>query len=98
MSGRYVFAPQVERFEAKFAPDAVTYENDIPACAKYAVRIDLQLKKVFAVRDRKEAVTNPMCANLEDRIELQLGDGYSASDDPLADHFVPLLSGITAIF
>src|SRR3546814_16654116 len=34
--------------------DAVTYENDNPDCARYHVRIDLGLKQVFAVRERKD--------------------------------------------
>lgn len=95
----YVFAPELDHFAATFTADAVTYVNDVPDCAKYSVRLDLALKKVFAVRERKEAPANPNCALLEKgRIEMQLGDGYDSDTDPLQGHFVPLLRLLGAIF
>jgi hypothetical protein len=55
MSELYVYAPQLDWFDATFAADAVTYENNVPECARYSVRIDLKLSKAFAVRERKTA-------------------------------------------
>ena len=51
---KYIPAPAIDTFEAKFASEAVTYENDDPNCARYSVRIYRKLKKTFAVRERKE--------------------------------------------
>ncbi len=97
MSGQYVYAPEIDWFDAQFSPDAVSYENDFPDCARYSVRLDLKMKKVFAVRDRKENPSNPNCANLERRIEMQLGDGYESSRDSLDGHFVPIIRAIVAL-
>lgn len=98
MHDKYVYAPSIDRFTASFAPDAVTYENDLPDCAKYSVRIDLKLKKAFAVRQKKDRVTNPNCAALENRIEMQLADGYETKKDALEGHFVPFVQLLVAIF
>ena len=100
MRGIYVYAPEIDRFAASFTDGAVTYENDIPDCAKYSVRIDLRMERVFAVRERKENPTNPNCAQLERRIDMQLSDSYQSSD-PLEGHFVPLfyvISKVVSIF
>lgn len=94
-----VFAPTVDRFEATFSDDAVTYENDRPDCARYAVRIDLQIERVFAVREKVENPTNPNCTLLEPRIESTLVDGLDTRADALdGDHFVPLVRLIAALF
>lgn len=87
----YLSEPNVDRFDASFTSDAVSYKNDDPDCASYSVRIDLNLKKVIAVRIRKENPTNDMCAGLERRVEMTLGDGYQSSDKPTTGHFVPLI-------
>jgi hypothetical protein len=88
----FVYAPNIDWFDAKFTPEAVTYENSVPACANYSVRIDLKLKKVFAVRDKKPDAKDDLCAPLEKRIEMQLADGYEPTTEPLKGHFVPVLS------
>lgn len=90
--GKYVPAPEVDYFDAKFSPDAVTYENDNPTCAKYSVRMDLKLNKVFAVRQRKENPSNPTCAQFEPRIEMVLSSYAFEYENPTKGHFVPLLS------
>ena len=90
-----IFAPDMDRHEAQFTPDAVTFQNTYPKCAKYTVRIDLRLKKVLGVRERT-ADKSDMCNKLEQRIEMQLGNGVDYSVDPLKGHFVPLLSLIRA--
>lgn len=92
---RRVFAPDLDWFDATFSPDSVTYQNDNPKCVKYSVRIDLQLKKAFAVRQRKDSV-DPDCAYLENRIEMQITSG-EAWTDPLRGHFVPLLQLLGAV-
>lgn len=92
----YVYAPIVDTFDATFGPDAVTYENDLPDCAKYSVRMDFKLKKVFAVRDRKENPSNPNCAKLEKRIEMQLASGYEYHN-PADGHFVPVVSILATV-
>ncbi|UYY59868.1 hypothetical protein [Sphingomonas sp. S2-65] len=93
----YLSEPVVDRFDATFAADAVSYENDNPDCAKYAVRIDLKLKKVIAVRDRKDNPKNEMCSKLEPRIEMTLGDGYQRNDKPFEGHFVPVIAGLVGV-
>jgi hypothetical protein len=97
----YVYAPDLSYFNATFTPDSVSYVNDVPDCAKYSVRIDLEMKKAFAVRQKKAQATNPACAALENRIEMQIADGYethTAEHDPFKGHFVPILSLLKAIF
>lgn len=90
-SDMFLYPPTIDRFDAKFGPEAVTYENDIPDCATYSVRMDFKLNKVMAVRVRKENPKNSGCANLEPRIETQLADGYK-SKNPTTGHFVPFFS------
>lgn len=97
VSEQYVYAPEIDWFDARFSPDAVSYENDRPDCARYSVRLDLKMQKVFAVRDRKENPSNPNCANLERRIEMQLGDGFESSRSQLGGHFVPIIGAIAAL-
>lgn len=97
INDEYVYSPEIDWFEAKFSDDAVTYENDVPDCARYSVRIDLKLKKTFAVRERKSNPANPNCAKLEPRIEMQLGDPYEPDADPTKGHFVPLVSILRAV-
>jgi hypothetical protein len=97
VSEQYVYAPEIDWFDARFLPDAVSYENDLPDCARYSVRLDLKMQKVFAVRDRKENPSNPNCANLERRIEMQLGDGFEPDRDSLDGHFVPIIQGLAAL-
>lgn len=97
VSKQYVYAPEIDWFDARFSPDAVSYENDRPDCARYSVRLDLKMQKVFAVRDRKENPSNPNCANLERRIEMQLGDGFESSRSQLGGHFVPIIGAIAAL-
>lgn len=84
-----VFAPELDYFNATFAPDSVSYVNDAPDCARYAVRIDLSLKKAFATRDRKSNPANANCAKIEQRLEMQLADGYEY-DDKMGDSFLPI--------
>jgi len=56
---------------------------------------DIALAEVAAtVRDRKENPSNPNCANLERRIEMQLGDGFESSRTALDGHFVPIIGAI----
>lgn len=43
ISDKYVYAPELDWFDATFGDDAISYENDIPNCARYSVRIDLKL-------------------------------------------------------
>lgn len=97
VSEQYVYAPEIDWFDARFSQDAVSYENDQPDCARYSVRLDLKMQKVFAVRDRKENPSNPNCANLERRIEMQLGDGFEPSRTTLDGHFVPIFRAIAAL-
>jgi hypothetical protein len=97
MSELYVYAPQLDWFNATFGADAVTYENDVPECARYSVRIDLKLKKAFAVRERKTAPSNPECAKLEPRVEMQMADGYDSGKNPAAGHIVPIFAAIRAL-
>lgn len=97
MSELYVYAPQLDWFDATFTADAVTYENDVPACARYSVRIDLKLSKAFAVRERKSVPANPECAKLEPRVEMQMADGYDSGKNPAAGHFVPISAAIRTL-
>lgn len=90
----YLSAPTVDTYRATFFPAAINYENDDPVCAHYSVRIDLQLKKVFAVRERKSLSQNEMCKNLERKIEMTLANGYQADEQPFKGHFVPLIRSI----
>lgn len=97
LSERYVFAPEISQFEAKFTPEAINYENKNATCADYSVRIDLKMKKAFSVRTRKENPQNSACSKLEPRIEMQLTDGYKIRRDTMEGHFVPILSILKAV-
>lgn len=97
MIDQFVYAPELDWFDAQFANDTVSYENDVPDCARYSVRIDMKMEKVFAVRDRKENPTNPNCTKIERRIEMQLGNSSDTWNKSREGHFVPLISAIAAI-
>lgn len=87
--------PDITTYDARFTSDAISYENDDPLCARYSVRVDLKLEKVFAVRERKPiAAQRPECKTLEPRIEMTLGNGVVEDESGLGGHFVPLLSAV----
>jgi hypothetical protein len=86
----YISPPHIDRFFASFSRENVSYENNEPACVRYIVKLDLILNKAFAIRERKENVTNVNCDNLERRIEMQLGDSFKSTFNPLTGHFVPI--------
>jgi hypothetical protein len=86
----YISPPHIDRFFANFSPENVSYENNEPACVRYIVKLDLTLNKAFAIRERKESVTSVNCEKLERRIEMQLGDSFTATFNPLTGHFVPI--------
>lgn len=94
----YVGTPEIDTFPATFADDLISYRNDIPDCAVYTVRIDLALKKVFAVRQRKTNPGNPMCAKLEERVEMTLGRGFQPSDRNVNEHFLPVVNTLMYLF
>lgn len=97
----YVYAPDLSYFKATFTPGTVSYINDLPGCAKYSVRIDLEMRKAFAVRQRKPNSTNKNCKLLENRIEMQIADGYDThmdQHDPLKGHFVPIIKLLKLFF
>jgi hypothetical protein len=91
-----VSAPVVERFDARFTPDAISYENNSPICVHYSTRIDLRLEKVISVRQRT-ADKSEICNTMEQRVEMQLADGWDSTDDGLKGHFVPVLSLLRAL-
>jgi hypothetical protein len=97
-----VMGPDIAVYDATWAPDAIIYENDFPVCARYVTRIDLKLKKAFQVRDKKDTPDSrkePHCKNVEQRIEMQLGDGYDSRDSEFnaRKHFVPFTQLLMAI-
>lgn len=96
MNDGYMGTPSSDVYLATFTPQAITYENSTPLCVDYSVRIDLELKKVFAVRRSKAgASSNKLCDGLERSIEMTLGDGYQKGDPFAAEgHFLPILSTI----
>jgi hypothetical protein len=94
----YVYAPDISFFNATFTRDTVSFENTTAACVNYSVRIDLKMSKAFAVRTRKANPDNINCSKLENRIEMQLADGFEVNDNPAKGHFVPILSIIRALF
>jgi hypothetical protein len=91
-----VWSPDMETFKAQFAADAITYENQSPTCVHYTIRIDRRLKKVIGVRERTEDKREE-CQRLEQRIEMQLGDGWEVSPNSLKGHFVPLFSLLASV-
>lgn len=82
--------PDMSTYDAKFTGDRVTYENDVPTCARYQVTIDLNVERVFALRQRKADATDPACESLERRVEMELADGWEPYNPP-REHFVPLV-------
>lgn len=88
-----VWSPDMETFKAQFTPDAITYDNNSPTCVHYSIRIDLKLRKVFGVRERTSNKSD-LCKHLEQRIEMQLADGWDLNDKPMEGHFVPVFQGV----
>lgn len=100
INGQYAGSPELAMFPATWGIDQVSYENDDAACARYSVRIDQKIEKVFALRERKD---NPSmagfdCSKLERRVEMTLTNGYEPHDDVWKGHFVPILSTLVAVF
>lgn len=93
----YLLQPDVSTYSATFTPEAINYQNDDPQCARYSVRVDLKLKKVFALRERKDMPDNEMCRQLERRVEMTLGKGYQPNAKPFGDHWVPLMRVAAAL-
>lgn len=91
-----VGTPNVSRFPASFDQNSVIYENSTAACVTYSTRIDLKLKRVFAVRQQKQDAEGELCEGTEDRIEMTLGDGWRNKKDPLEGHFLPIMSLLAA--
>jgi len=92
------FAPTLDWFDATFTDRGVRYVNDNAACARYEVVIDTVQKRAFATRERKPNPANPMCKNLEDRIAMELGDGFEPVSDSLKGHSAPLFQIIIGVF
>lgn len=94
------FNPTIERFPAKFEDDVVTYENNVPECVRYSVKMDFAQKSVIASRELKSGRLEPRCAKLEPAIRMRLGDSYEDGDfrSPDQSHFVPIISVLMAFF
>ena len=90
-----VFAPDISTFDAKFTPDMVTYENNLPTCVKYLVRIDRKIEKAFSVRELKDGTNKTDCPKMEKRIEMQISNGLDKSEPIIQDHFVPIIDTIS---
>lgn len=93
----HVNMPDLDYYAAKFTPAAVLFESNLPTCVKYSIRIDLKLKKVFALRERKMDITDPYCNTIERRIEMQLAEPSEPNAKPSKGHFVPLLDMIVGL-
>jgi hypothetical protein len=50
---RYLSPPDVSIYEAKFSENEISYVNNNPGCVRYSTKIDLQLNKVFILREAK---------------------------------------------
>lgn len=96
--GKHFFAPTLDWFDATFTPQGVSYENDNPACARYSVQIDTVQKRAYATRNREAHPKNANCEKMEERVAMELGDGYLPDQDPLKGHFVPFFQLLAAIF
>lgn len=89
---KWFFAPVIDTFPATFTETTVSYVNDNPNCARYAVSIDTKTERVIATRDRKDNPKNEFCKGLEKRIAMELGNSWDRpAEDPAKNHFVPLL-------
>jgi len=91
--GGYSGMPNLDVYDAKFTDNAVTYGEAESSCVHYAVRIDLDLKRVFATRERTGDAKDPACSNLEPRIEMTFADG-SEPYFPAKEHFLPIMSAL----
>lgn len=100
INGQYAGSPDLSIFPAQWGVDQISYENDDAACARYSVRIDGKLEKVFAVRERKDdpSMAGFDCTKLERRVEMTLTNGYEPHDDAAKGHFLPILSTLIAVF
>lgn len=90
---------EIDVFEQPdFTKDAVTYTNDLPTCATYRVRIDFVQERVTATRTRKTSPTDPRCAGMEERITMELKDGFEAIHGaPWMDgYFLPIFNSLRA--
>ena len=97
MNELWVSPPNISRFDAKFTPDSITFDDDSAECVTLKFRIDLTLKKVNAIREQKpNTPDNELCGKIEKRIDLTLANP-DYSDSPTDKHFLPILSVLAAI-
>lgn len=98
-SNSQIPAPEIEQFPATFTVDAISFSDSSSGCADYSYRIDLKLKKVFSVREKKahpEPLLPGMCDKLEPRIEMTLADSKFATRESFTkDRFLPILNGVS---
>jgi hypothetical protein len=94
INGGYVDSPDLSIYPARWGVDQISYENNDPACARYSVRVDQKLEKVFAIRERKDqpSMAGFDCTKLERRMEMTLTDGSEPFADPAKGRFLPMLS------
>lgn len=94
-SASYVSPPYIEQYDATFSGDGVTFDNSDPVCVTISYRIDLKLKKVFAIRTKKPnipAYAVNECKGLVDRIEMTLANSYDTLQAPRDGHFLPFFA------
>ncbi len=67
INGGYVKSPDLSIYPATWGVDQISYENNDPACARYSVRVDQKLEKVFAILERKDkpSMAGFDCAKLD---------------------------------
>jgi hypothetical protein len=98
-----VMPPTMDTFQARWDDSSVSYVNDNADCARYSVRIDWKEERATATRVRKANPSNPNCAMLEPKLDMELGDGYKSGEAraELDKHFVPVLQlfmGVVRMF
>lgn len=93
----YLSPPDVSTYAAKFSENEIFYVNNNPACVRYTNKIDLQLNKVFTLREAKNT-NEEVCKAIEPRVEMELTAGYKAGKpDPLEEHFLPVFSAVAYV-
>ena len=104
----YAYRPELDRFDAEFGTDSITMTSS-GDCVTTVTRIDLATQEAVQTRVktdgwRERFADTPellrSCEILEDRLVARLSgyDDPGLEVDPLAGHFVPLISIVGALF
>lgn len=94
--GPYVTPPDVSVNNAIFNKNGISYKREFP-CVVKIVRIDLIQEAVVQYQLRNKEQKFFSCDGKFAPVKEKLGNSYDVIRDPMAGHFVPIMSGLRAV-